>query len=152
MAATSDSYWNPWLKNDLEKATTFEELRNIAIEILTEMQRYSVSIVCGPITNGGLGSIEANLKKFESTIHSLSASGVSIFSQMPFEDKMQEIKKTPYYKGGDHLLETFYQPIFESGFVKRLFFIAGWEASYGAQWEHKVAGGQNIQIIYLDTV
>jgi hypothetical protein len=129
------------------KAETFEELRDIALAITARMVQ-PVSMVCGPITSGGK-SKEDNIRIFCETIAELDGKGVSVFSQMPFESAMWRIVATPYYEGGNHLLETFYLPLFGLGRIKKLYFIPGWSASVGASWEHEQAGRFNIEIYYL---
>ena len=107
--------------------------------------------MCGPIAEtGGLHSIEANLKVFNNTIIQLQKNGLRIFDQMPFEDKMQELKakmnREDFLKELD---DDFYMPIFESGVVSTFYFIPGWETSNGAKFEHEKAKELGIKIVYL---
>ena len=141
-------YWTPFNIYDLMEATTFEGLFSIAHSILLRMPQ-PISMVCGPITSGGTGTKEGNIKVFKKTIKELSDKNINIFSQMPFEKPMWAIQKTDYYRGGYHILEAFYLPIFESGLVKKFFFIRGWESSMGAKWEHEQAKRLGIEIVYL---
>lgn len=141
-------YWTPFDFFDLRNSTTFEALFVVAYSVLLRMPQ-PISMVCGPISSGGLGSKEKNLEVFRKTIKTLSDKGIIVFSQMPFEEPMWKIQKTPYYRGGCHTLEGFYLPIFESGFIKRLYFIRGWESSLGATWEHAQAKRLGIEIVYL---
>jgi len=62
--------------------------------------------VCGPISTGGVGTLDGNILIFEQTIRRLKGKELYIFDQMPFERPMWKIIKTPYYKGPDHLLEA----------------------------------------------
>lgn len=132
----------------LESAVSFEELRDVALRVIARMPQ-PVSGVCGPITTGGAGSMEKNLERFEEAIRRLQESGQRVFNQLPFEAPMQRIKSYPYYKSGNHLLETFYLPIFESGLIRQLYFLPGWESSFGATWEHGQAVRLGIKIVYL---
>ncbi|MHB9020041.1 MAG: hypothetical protein ACYC3G_04230 [Minisyncoccota bacterium] len=141
-------YWTPFDIFDLMESDTFEALFNVAHSVLLRMPQ-PVSMVCGPISSGGKGSREKNLIVFKKTIKELSDKNITIFSQMPFEEPMWRIQKTSYYKGGCHTLEGFYLPIFESGLVKRFYFIRGWESSLGATWEHTQAKRLGIEIVYL---
>jgi len=141
-------YWTPFNIFDLNQAKTFEALFSVAHSILLRMPQ-PVSMVCGPISSGGRGSKEENLKVFKRTIKELSDEGIMIFSQMPFEEPIWRIQKTDYYKGNYHTLEAFYLPIFESGLVKRFYFIPGWRLSFGASWEHKQAKKLGIEIVFL---
>ncbi len=145
-------YWTPFNIFDLRNAETFNTLFDIAHQVLLRMPQ-PVAMVCGPITSGGLGSREKNLEVFRKTIKSLSDNGIIVFSQMPFEEPMWRIQKkieaTLYYKEGGSILESFYLPIFESGLVKKFYFIPGWETSMGATWEHSQAKIMGIEIMYL---
>lgn len=104
--------------------------------------------VCGPITSGGRGSIEKNLAVFSAAIKKLISHGKNIFNQMIFEDNLKKI-----WEGGnrdnDTLLQDFYLPIFESGFIKTLYFLPDWQTSYGARWEHAQGKRLGIEIVYL---
>lgn len=132
-------------KTALCKAKTFEELAVIALRVLKRMHRKeqksrhprNIGMVSGPISTGGLGSPDANIKALEKTIRRLEQQGHCIFSQLPFEDPMWRIIKTPYHQGGSHLLTKFYRPIFKSGFIVVVHFMPNWHTSFGATWEHK---------------
>lgn len=62
---------------------------------------------------------------------------------------MHRIMETPYYKGGDHLLKTFYFPLFESKSIEIVYFMNTWQTSYGAKWEHDQALALKMEIVYL---
>ena len=141
-------YWSRRDEINLKKAETFEDLRNIALNVLKRMPN-PISMVAGPITSGGRGSIRKNIQEFKRNIRELGSRGIIVFNQMIFEEPMHRIMKTDYYKEGNHLLETFYLPIFESGLIKNIYFISGWETSFGANWEHNQALRLGINIIYL---
>lgn len=132
----------------IDKARTFEDLLQVAMDVLRRFPG-KAAMVCGPITTGGYGDINKNLLLFKETIKRLQNDGVLIFSQMPFEKKMQEIKEIDHCKGGLHLLESFYQPIFESEFVDTLIFLPNWKSSLGARWEHDQAIRLGLKIVYL---
>ncbi len=141
----------------LHKATTYGEVAEIA---LGQMNRISLAIgkgldmVCGPISSGGLGSIEKNIERFNEAIDTLLTNGYSVFSQMPYEDKIwsirdmaeEDIKNGAY---DQNLLEDFYGPVFRSGLVKRKHFIPDWQSSIGACWEHNLATETGTDISYL---
>ena len=142
-------YWNHKDIEKVEAAKTFEDLLLVAVGVMRRMP-LPISMVCGPITSGGLGNKADNIRVFKKEILRLSlTSNVSVFSQMPFEEAIWKIQKTNYYKGGDHTLEALYLPIFESGFVWRLYFIPGWQSSYGAKWEYEQAKRLKLEIVYL---
>ena len=124
---------------ELASAGTFEELRDIGFRVLARMPD-DVWMVCGPITSGGLGSLEKNVDRFNSAIDLLSAQGRNVFTQMPFEGPMQRLRVgMSAFESGALILNTFYLPIFRSAKVTTLCFIHDWQTSMGAQWEHERA-------------
>ncbi|MEK9173085.1 MAG: hypothetical protein AAB594_00745 [Patescibacteria group bacterium] len=147
---------NPYLtKKDrkaMAEAKTFVELGVIAVEVLQRIGEKTVpkliGQVCGPITTGGLGSIEANLNEFSKWIKILQGRSLAIFDQIPFEEHLFRIWKKSGHNDSN-LLEEFYIPIFESGIVKTLYFIPGWSKSNGAMWEHRQAVRLKLTIDYL---
>lgn len=146
-----EAYWTHGDQKDVEKAQTFEELLIVALRIIKRIP-YPISMVCGPISTGGCGSIEENLTVFNKAIEALREKNITVFSQMPFEEPMLRIiKETPYYKNGEQLLNIFYLPLFESGYVKTLYFIPDWASSFGASWEHEQAKRLGIAVVYLKT-
>jgi hypothetical protein len=121
----------------------------VAKEIL-ELLADPAGMVCGPISTGGLGSVEANIQHFNKAIESLCLLKISIFDQMPFESKLAELHQ-PDATGYDwRILHHFYEPLFQTGKIKTKFFIPGWESSTGARWEREQAVGRSIRIIDLD--
>ena len=140
-------YWKEEDFEGVKQAKDFKELYVIAEKILKIMPRPIVQ-VCGPIGTGGLGNVEDNLKAFDKTIRYLQAKGLNVFDQMPFEWPMQDLKKK-VTDGANTILQDFYLPLFESGKIKTLYFIKGWETSYGANWEHDQAKRIGIDIVYL---
>ena len=132
---------------EIEAAETFEELRDIAFRILRLMPQ-PVGMVCGPITSGG-GTPEENLAALAKGVDEQIRGGKNIFSQLFFETAMYWIISTPYYRDGNHLLETFYQPLFEAGLIKTLYFLPTWQSSDGAMWEHEQAIRLGMEVVYL---
>lgn len=147
-----------WLKVECEKATSFEELVVVA---LGELKKFKdgAELVCGPITTGGQGSVEANLAVFNKVIDHFVRVDRPIFSQMPYEGKIfllrrEWINKDPnraneYYHG---ILERFYLPLIESGLIRTAWFIEGWESSVGAKWEHKQLRMVGAHLRYLNNL
>lgn len=133
---------------DLTCAITFEDLLEIAFRILKKAPK-PICMVCGPITSGGGGSVEENLKMLKNVIEKLAGVEMTVFDQTIFEESLWRITATPYCKGKDHLLEAFYLPILESGFLKKVYFLPDWRTSYGATWEHTQALKFGIEIVYL---
>ncbi len=139
-------YWQEEDFQAREDAKTYNDLLIIALRILDRMPEPRVQI-CGPISTGGKGSIEANIAEFEKAILYFSAQGENVFDQMPFEEAMQRIKKdvVGYDK---RLLNEFYLPIFKSGKIKKLLFLPGWKSSEGASWEHEQT--EVLKIAFVD--
>ncbi len=109
-----------------------------------------VGMVCGPISTGGFGSVEANIQRFNEAIDSLLMLKIVVFDQTPFEPKLAELHQ-PDESGYDwRILNHFYEPIFQTGKIKRKFFIPGWQSSVGARWEREQATTLGIQIVDLN--
>ena len=143
-----EKYWKRKDKADLLKARTFTRLCKIALRVIRRMPK-PVGEVCGPITSGGYGNKKQNVRAFKATIKKLIVQGNNIFNQMPFEDSMERILRTPVFRGGDQLLVEFYLPIFESRLITTFYFMANWKTSVGARWEHRQAKRLKIPIVYL---
>lgn len=142
-------YWTEEDYKALEKATTYKQLFEIALIILNRMPENRTQ-VCGPISTGGRGSFEANMEYIDSIIKKLQDEGVNVFDQMPFEIPMSKIKKLYPTEGYDYnLLNEFYLPIFESGLVKKLYFLPDWKSSTGSKWEHEQGLRLGIEIEYM---
>ncbi|MCC7004521.1 DUF4406 domain-containing protein [Candidatus Nomurabacteria bacterium] len=137
-------------KQKINTAESFEELALVGLEALEKMRLSGREIVqiCGPISTGGLGSIEKNIERFERAIEKAIEKGLHVFNQAPFEDAMKRLSvKYPKVDGYCvAILEVFYRKIFESGHVSRTLFLPGWESSKGATWERKLVSGLGIAV------
>lgn len=140
-------YWTARVYQDVKTSKTFFELSCIAIRILRRMPQ-PIGQVCGPITTGGLGSTRKNIQLFRRIIKKIGRK-YNIFDQMPFEEHFQRIIKTKHFKNENQLLQEFYFPIFNSGFVETLYFVYGWETSFGARWEKKQGKRLGLKIVFL---
>jgi len=127
------SYFTRVDRAQLDLCADFPGLLKIALRVLHRMP-IGATMVCGPISTGGAGSIEKNLEIFALAIEALASRGENVFSQMPFERTMQRLKTTNL-----GLLNDFYLPLFRSGRIRRLCFLDGWESSEGATWEYERA-------------
>lgn len=135
--------------DEIATAQTYSELLPVGFRVLRRMPD-GAAMICGPISSGGTGSMAENIERFKRAIEVVARSSVPVFTQMPFEAAMQRIKD----RGGagsdaSSLLTTFYRPLFESGRIKRLYFLPNWEGSFGARWEHEEALHLGMGIIYL---
>ena len=91
------------------------EMADFAIAMLATMPQ-PVCQVCGPITTGGRGSIEENLKVLDYAIRYLRAQGRSVFDQQPYQATMQRLKALqPDYHSA--VLNEFYLPVFRAGHI-----------------------------------
>jgi hypothetical protein len=136
---------------DLFDAQSFENLAHIALAELQSLGD-NVSIVCGPITTGGRGSIKENVRVFGACISKLSETGV-LFNQVPYEGSIARLREVWEKEGNTGycmpILETFYAALFASGHITKAYFIPGWESSFGARWEHDKMKEHGVEIIYL---
>jgi hypothetical protein len=117
------------------------------LRLLAEVELHKfidgAEIVCGPISTGGRGSVEANMKAFEATVTGLLRDGRPIFSQIPYEEKIFFFRERFQAKPGNAgkyylpILYDFYLPLFETGRIKKGWFLPGWESSFGARWERE---------------
>ena len=146
-------YYTRRILKKIASATDYKSLNSIGMGILMAMRHEHpfrpIAMVCGPISTGGKGSRKENLKNFSRAIDRISANGLFIFSQMPFENDMERIFKSNPELQGTRLLEEFYLPIFKSGLIKLLCFLNGWENSVGATWEREQAEALHIPRIDL---
>lgn len=133
-------------RQKITNAETFTSLLQIAMKsITTARKKYKgakVIELCAPISSGGKGSVEANLAEMNKAIKMLKKLNYILFSQMPYEEKIGELKKEQEKKTKRKLaynmnvLLDFYEPLFEKGYTDMLIFLPGWESSIGASWEH----------------
>jgi len=130
-------YWTEKDKQNAELAQTYGDLSVVAQGVAVRIPQPLV-MVCGPISTGGLGSIEQNMVRFRKMIDFVKSLGENVFDQLPFEPYLWRIIRGPNDHGGFHLLEDFYQPLFERYF-SGLYFIPDWESSAGTCWERGMA-------------
>ncbi|MDB5254151.1 MAG: hypothetical protein JWL80_217 [Parcubacteria group bacterium] len=135
-----NQYWTEVELARLETAEDFHLLAEVAITILARMREVDEEIiqVCGPISSGGLGDPELNKLRLEAAIRMAGEQGYHVFNQMPFETAIVRImQKYPPGQYCTEVLEVFYRTIFESGYIRRCFFVPNWHTSFGAKWERR---------------
>lgn len=138
----------------IARCASFEELGKLVASI---MKRHGgpFHVVSGPISTGGVGTREGNLKVFQAVIEYLAEKeGLLVFSQIPFEDKLGELveawkKKNPQADYPWPILHVFYDEFFSSGTVDTLHFIDGFRSSIGAVWEHDGCDQWRVKRRYL---
>lgn len=146
----NEQYWAEEEKVALQIVQSFSELVPIAIAVAQRMPQ-PVGQVAGPISTGGLGSLEKNIAVFDATIAKLITDGLTIFDLTPFEKvifRLRQGKDTT--ESNQALMQEFYLPLFNSGLIKKLYFIHGWESSEGARWERQQAQRLGMEIIDLE--
>jgi hypothetical protein len=131
-------YYQPVHYRLMGEARSFEVLLPIALDVIRSLPD-KATMICGPMTTGGLGNMRANMRRFAIVTDLYAAREPNLFTQLPFEGAMDRIKASTYYRGVDHLLESFYGELFASGCIRRLCFLPDWESSYGARWEYERA-------------
>lgn len=146
-----EHYWTPTHKEKLNSSQTFDDLVDIALDILKEMDKSNRPIVqlCGPISTGGVGTIKGNIERFDQAIRIARAKGMQVFRQTPFEKAMERI--APIYPTTDGycmpILDIFYKKVFSSGHIKIALFLPDWQSSKGATWERKLVSELGIEIM-----
>lgn len=137
----------------MDAAQHYSCLVPVALSILDRLQvdDCEVGMVCGPISTGGFGSIEANLHHFSKVISHLTQNhNLIIFDQIVFEAAIKRLKERLQPEGYDwRILYDFYLPIFRTGRITQKFFISGWENSIGTRWERAQAPLHGIKIFDL---
>jgi hypothetical protein len=134
-------YWTEEEKRQAAEAATMSQLARVAFTILERMPRPIVE-VCGPMSTGGVGTLEGNLARFRQAIVVLSRRGYNVFDQLPFQAEMLRIIQSRHVAKGSYcweILEEFYRPIFTSGLIAQAFFLPDWRTSTGARWERSQA-------------
>lgn len=139
-------YWEPQHIERLGKVSGYEDIGKISLEVARKIPQ-PLEIVSGPISTGGLGSLEKNLDVFQRTILKLSQQGKIMFNQIPIEEPIQRLKTNSHYDFG--VLTKIYLPLLESGLIKTLNLIYGWKTSTGALWEHDNARRLRVNVAYL---
>lgn len=137
--------------NGLSPVASFEEL---AEKVMADLfGRSGLSEVCGPISTGGAGNLADNIKIFTACINGLKRRGEDMIDQMPYEKDIWRLCTEWRQKGGIGYcmltLEVVYKRIFESGKIKKVYFIPGYESSRGSCWEKDEAARLGIEIAYF---
>ena len=147
-------FWTPQDHQALKAAgPCLHRNRDIAMTVVSRMPD-GIHMASGPMTSGGLGTLEANFEMFYLTIDYLIIhEGLNVFSQMPFEDNMVEYHRLWTAEVGPDkycwpILLEFYAPLFRLLTKKfsTLHFIHGFESSTGARWEYEECLAHGIKI------
>jgi hypothetical protein len=147
-------YWNESDHLELKGVSNFKQLGAFGLAIIGRTPG-AMHMASGPISTGGVGSVEGNMHVLGYAIDHLAEKlGLPVFSQMPFEPKMAELAAIWAAESGKTLycmpiLEDFYEGVFSSGKVVKVHFVHGWESSFGAGWEHEGCLRWKIERAYL---
>ena len=111
------------LQTECTLCDSFADLTPIALRELEKFQD-GCGVVCGPISTGGRGNVEENLRVFIGTIATLRKEGIPIFSQEPYEERIfffrtrwrdeDPTRAAQYYMP---ILDEFYTPLFSRGII-----------------------------------
>ena len=143
------THWTNEEHENCESSKNFEELLNIAFKILERMKKSGKPIVevCGPMSTGGCGSLEENFRLYNYAVKMLESNGKIVFNPTPFQKTMERL--SGHLKDGQYnmdILEVFYKGIFDSGYIKEVYFLPDWQSSKGASWERKTVADFGIKI------
>ena len=139
-------YWFSHHLLEVQQAREIADLRRVALQILNRMPRPIVQ-VCGPLSTGGVGTLDGNLRRFERAIIVLKYRQFNVFDQMSFQPAMKRIADAA---GGNGyywpIIDHFYEPIFRSGLISETFFLPDWENSTGTARERQIVNECGIPV------
>ena len=142
----------PWVESDIPIVTAARGFSDLAEHTLKVIARVGkpVVMVSGPISTGGKGSRDENIKNYAKAIEYLRMKKIPVFDQVLIESLIGFHAKAWQEKGNTGycipILEDLYKPIFRSGLVGKLMFMPDWQTSFGSRWERKTAAELAIDI------
>ncbi|MDO8523036.1 MAG: hypothetical protein Q7S12_01980, partial [bacterium] len=71
-------FWTPEDLKNLEPCSSFPCLSDKAMLVLEKMQPGPVAMVCGPISTGGLCSVEKNLEVLDKAVANLKSQNIKV--------------------------------------------------------------------------
>ena len=114
-------------KRSHNKATSIQGLAEILYEFFNSFarnKREEVLQICGPMSTGGLGNFEDNMRLFNFAVEKATENGLLVFNQIPFQGAMiRIIQWEPGQPYCVDLLEVFYRKVLESGLIHRTLFL-----------------------------
>lgn len=141
---------------DVITADSFAKLLEVARPRVKALGS-AIEVVCGPISTGGQGSVERNLRAFGAVIDALVGHGRVVFDQRPYEAAIFALRarwrdEDPARKDAycTPILEEFYRPLYVEYPITVAWFLPGWESSRGTCWEHALLRAKGTDIRYLD--
>ena len=127
-----------------------KKLNSLASEVISDISAYEKCIeFCGPISTGGLGNSIENIDCLKSFVDYAISLKYDVFNQLEYEKRFNDVLGEA--NGYDYdLLDFFYKPVIESGYIKQMIFLPNWEDSYGCRWEMDMAKKNGISVVILE--
>jgi hypothetical protein len=147
-------HWTDEETVSFSSINTFYELSRLALRIMQRMPP-GIHVVSGPISTGGFGDSKKNIAVFGAvTEYLILDKNLNILSWVPFEEVIYRLLTAwrAVNVPGEYcwdIMFKFYKPLFESGLITDIHFIAGWELSTGSKWENEQCARLGIRIHYL---
>jgi len=150
-----------WTQSDCEIVLQNHQpgiLYQVAMRIVNRIHQCAspLCLVVGPVTTGGLGHSEENLKVLAGAIELVRYKGYAVFNQLYFELAFKRYVEDFREKFGDEkypseIITNFYLPLIDNGRFVYCYTIEGWETSIGARmkYEHFQKTGREIRNIDL---
>ena len=126
------------------------ELSTIAIDKLRQL-RGPVVQICGPISTGGFGNVEDNIRCISTVINACTENGISVFDQIKYEPTLDKILGLST-ENDHYILDYFYKPILSSNIISALIFLPLWSTSTGSRWERDFALNNRIDVFDLENI
>lgn len=138
-------YWRMADVRAVDAAQDFADLLPVALRVISRMPLDRPrTIVSGPITTGGEGTVEKNTMALKLAIELLQKKGFNVFDQFPFQDAMTRMLKVWHAKYGHKkycakLITDFYGPMLEhENVIHSMIQLPGWRTSNGAVMEFNI--------------
>ncbi len=139
---SADEWYSRQDLEDIQSASTITSLLGVALRIIRRQEaRWPIDILCGPMTTGGTGDLEVNLKVFRRALDLLRQEDYRLFNQMPFQPVLARLASALPHRHGycGAILTEFYFPLFETaleeGYFRKAVFLPNWNTSHGARAE-----------------
>lgn len=133
------------VEGQMKRCVTFGGLSEVSLSLLARLRaeatsNHCICLVSGPISTGGFLDREKNLKVLDAAIDFVIDMGqVAVFDQLVFEPHFHRVVETLGRNHWSALVPTFYNPLFASGLIQRLYLLPNWQTSQGAIWERNRA-------------
>lgn len=130
-------------------AKSFHELLEIGMTLAKRLPPPVIQL-SGPMTTGGLGTLELNVQFMRTATQSLIDQGHAVFDILVFHDTIMRLlamRDDPSYPY--ELMEIFFRGMFASGHIHAVYFLPGWETSVGSRWERDCVTQLGLAIVDL---